>query len=135
MCHGSSDGGGHHGGFTVHDGVESVDGVGGVLDGATGAVRLHQAVAALDDVSVAGLLLSLGVSGQSVLDVVSVAVLGVGVVVGVDCGGGGVGQGGGSCRGHKGGGAYDTGPGDGYKCGEEDKLQATKIALQQEYKS
>jgi hypothetical protein len=82
----------------VHDGVESVDRVGGVLDGTSGAVRLHQAVAALDDVSAAGFLLSLGVSGQSVLDVVSVAVLGVGVVVGVDCGdfsygGGAVGKG------------------------------------------
>ena len=85
----------------MHDGVESVDGVSGVLDGTTSAVGLHQAVAALDNVSAAGLLLSLGVSGQSVLDVVSVAVLGVGVVVGVDgygCGnlsdgGGGVGHG------------------------------------------
>jgi len=85
----------------VDDGVESVDRVSGVLDGAHCAVRLHQAVAALDDVSTAALLLALGVAGQSVLDVVSVAVLGVGVVVGVDGhgggdlsdGGGGIGEG------------------------------------------
>ena len=88
-------------GFTVDDGVESVDRVSGVVDGPHCAVRLHQAVAALDDVSVTSLLLSLGVASQSVLDVVSIAVLGVGVVVGVDGhgggdlsdGGGGIGEG------------------------------------------
>ena len=88
-------------GGLVDDGVESVDRVSGVLDGAHCAVRLHQAVAALDDVSTAALLLALSVAGQSVLDVVSVAVLGVGVVVGVDGhgggdlsdGGGGIGEG------------------------------------------
>ena len=85
----------------VHDGVESVVGISGVLDGTTSAVRLHQAVAALDDVSVTGFVLALRVAGQSVLDVVSVAVLGVRVVVGVDGygggdlsdGGGGIGEG------------------------------------------
>jgi len=83
-------------GSLVDDGVESVDGVSGVLDGTHCAVRLHQAVAALDDVSVAALLLALRIAGQSVLDVVSVAVLGVGVVVGVDGNGGGdLGDGGG----------------------------------------
>jgi len=73
----------------VDDGVESVDRVSGVLDGTHCAVRLHQAVAALDDVSTSALLLALSVAGQSVLDVVSVAVLRVGVVVGVDGHGGG----------------------------------------------
>jgi hypothetical protein len=89
----------------VHDGVESVDGVSGVLYCPHCAVRLHKAVATLDDVSVAALMLVLNVGGQSVLDVVSVAVLGMGVVVGVDGywggelsdGGGGVGQGSGMC--------------------------------------
>ena len=76
-------------GSLVDDGVESVDRVSGVLDGPHCAVRLHQAVAALDDVSTAALLLALSVAGQSVLDVVSVAVLRVGVVVGVDGYGGG----------------------------------------------
>jgi hypothetical protein len=47
----------------VHDGVESVDGVSGVLDGTTGAVRLHQAVPALDDVSAAALVMLLVVAG------------------------------------------------------------------------
>jgi len=103
--HLSESGGGDYGwgnsfrdycGFTVDDSVESVDRVSGVLDGTASAVGLHQAVAALDDVSVAGLLLSLGVASQSVLDVVSVAVLGVGVVVSVDGhGGGDLGDGGG----------------------------------------
>jgi hypothetical protein len=147
----------------VHDGVESVDGVSGVLDSTTGAVGLHKTVAALDDVSAAALLLTLGVSGQSVLDVVSVAVLGIGVVVSVDGygsgylgdsgggvgkgsgylshGGGGVGKGSrsysGGCIGHRGGhcpsegssgdndggGADDTGPGDGHDCGEDEQLK------------
>ena len=84
----------------MDDGVESVDRVSGVIDGPHCAVRLHQAVAALDDVSTAALLLALRVAGQSVLDVVSIAVLGVGVVVGVDGhggGGGGIGEGSGVC--------------------------------------
>jgi len=71
----SHGGGGVSNGLLVHDGVESVDGVGGVVHSPSGAVGLHQAVAALDDVSAAGFVLALGVSGQSVLDVVSVAVL------------------------------------------------------------
>jgi hypothetical protein len=47
----------------VHDGVESVDGVSGVVDCPHCAVRFHQAVAALDDVSVAGFMLALNVAG------------------------------------------------------------------------
>jgi hypothetical protein len=82
-----SDGGGKR--LLVHDGVESVVRVGGVLDCTTGAVGIHQAVAALDDVTVAGFMLALGVAGQVVLDVVSVTILGVGVVVCVDGHGGG----------------------------------------------
>jgi hypothetical protein len=82
-----SDGGGK--GSLVYDGIESVNGVSGVLDGTHCAVRLHQAVAALDDISAAALLLSLDVPSQSVVDVVREAVLGVGVVVGVDGYGGG----------------------------------------------
>ena len=107
-CHCLSVGGGgvsHRGSYLsdggcksllVDDGVESVVGISGVLDGTPSAVRLHQAVAALDDVSVTGFVLALRVAGQSVLDVVSVAVLGVRVVVGVDGhGGGDLGHGGG----------------------------------------
>ena len=81
----------------VNDGVESVVGVCGVLDGTTGAVGLHQAVAALNDVSVAGFMLAFRIAGQSVLDVVSVAVLGVRVVVSVDGYGGGNLSDGGGC--------------------------------------
>lgn len=72
-------GNGH--GLAVDDGIESVDGIGSVLDGTTGAIGLHEGVGSLDDVSAAALLLSLVVSGQSVLDVVAEAVLGVGIVV------------------------------------------------------
>ena len=73
----------------MDDGVEPVDRVSGVLDGTHCAVRLHQAVAALDDVSVTGFVLALRVASQMILDVVSVAVLGVRVVVCVDGHGGG----------------------------------------------
>jgi hypothetical protein len=89
--------------------------------------------------------LALEVSGQLVLDVVGVAVLGVGVVVGVDShgggylsdGGGGVGKGssdsgdcrGGKCssegdsRGQNSGGADDSGPSDGHYGSEDDELK------------
>ena len=128
-------------GGLVDDGVESVDRVSGVLDGPHCAVRLHQAVAALDDVSTATLLLALSVAGQSVLDVVSVAVLGVGVVVGVDGhrggdlsdGWGGISEGccsesvgaisQSSTGGHDGGRADDSSAGDGHQGGEGDELE------------
>ncbi|KAJ8891650.1 hypothetical protein PR048_004178 [Dryococelus australis] len=161
MCDG--DGGGDLGhtnteGLLVHDGVEAVDGVGCVLDGATGAVRLGEAVAALDDVSLTALLLSLGVSGQSVLDVVGVAVGWVGVVVGVDGGGGdlsvggggGVSQSGGGVTqggsgvaqragsvagghrgagGHHGGGAQNAGVGGGHEGGQDQELKRKQILM------
>lgn len=103
--HGSGvgDGGGYfgdhgllHEGFPVHDGVETVVGVGGVLYGTSETVWVHQGVAALDDVSVAGLVLVLAVPGEAVLDVIGVAVLRVWVVFLGDDGfgdGGGVGYG------------------------------------------
>jgi hypothetical protein len=147
------DGCSYHSGFPVHHCVESVDGVGGVFDGTAGAIRLHQAVAALYYVSAAAFLLSLEVSGQSVLDVVRVAVLGVGIVVCVDSHGGGYLSDGGGCvgkrssdgggcisnwsvsqcwggtvshrssGGYDGGGADDTGAGDGYQGGEDEELK------------
>jgi hypothetical protein len=91
----SSDGGSGNGnwsgdfsyeGFPVDDGVESVEGVGGVFDGTAGAVRIDERVAALDDISAAAFNLALGVSGQTVLDVVSERVLWVGVVLVSDYG-------------------------------------------------
>jgi hypothetical protein len=57
----------------VDDGVESVDGVSGVVDDAAGAVSLDQGVRALDDISVAGLVLLLVVSGQGISDGIRVA--------------------------------------------------------------
>ena len=79
------DGGGHDGldadGLPADDGVETVVGISGVLHGSLQAVSVHQGVAALDDVSVAALLLALAVAGEAVLDVVGEGVLGVGVVV------------------------------------------------------
>ena len=66
----------------LHDGAESVDRVSCVQDGPHCAVGLHQAVAALDDVSVAALLLALRVAGQCVSNMVREGVLGMRVEVG-----------------------------------------------------
>ena len=66
----------------LHDGVETVDGVSCIQDGPHCAVRLHQAVAALDDVSVAALLLALSVACQRVSNKVRKVVLWVRIVVG-----------------------------------------------------
>jgi len=62
------------GGFLVDDGVESVDGIGGVVDDATGSVSLDQGVRSGDDITVAALVLLLVVSGQGIGNGVSVAV-------------------------------------------------------------
>ncbi|PSN41656.1 hypothetical protein C0J52_10495, partial [Blattella germanica] len=126
----------------VDDSVESVDGVSGVFDSADGTVGFHKAVASLDNITVTALLLALGITGKSVLDVVSEAVLGMRVEVGVDGylsdGGGGIGDwsmsgisdwGGISpssqrgTRGHNGGGSQETGPSDGYDSSENEELE------------
>lgn len=110
---------GNSGGFLADYGVETVDWVSDVVDGALGAIGLQKGVAALDDVAVAGLVLALGVAGQTVVHVVRVAVLGMRVEIGVhslgDCGGCGVSYGGSR--------SDDTGVGNGHKGGESDKLQ------------
>uniref|UniRef100_A0A182NWM9 Uncharacterized protein n=1 Tax=Anopheles dirus TaxID=7168 RepID=A0A182NWM9_9DIPT len=66
--------------LTVDDGVESVDGIGGVLDDATGAIGLNQRVRAGHNISRAGFLLVLVVSGQGIRHGIAVAVLRVRVV-------------------------------------------------------
>jgi hypothetical protein len=63
----------------VDDGVESVVLVGGVLDGADGAVGVVNGVLALDNVTVAGFPLVLEVSGMRVVHCVVKLVLGVGL--------------------------------------------------------
>ena len=57
----------------MDDGVESVDGISGVVDNATGSVSLDQGVRALDDISVAALVLFLVVAGQGIVDGIRVA--------------------------------------------------------------
>ena len=57
-------------GVLVDVGVESVDGVSCVVHGPDGAVGFGEGVAALDDISVTAFSLTLGVSGQRVLDAV-----------------------------------------------------------------
>lgn len=118
------DGGGRGGGgrdhrhVLLHDRVETVHVVRVVVDGPAAAVRLDQAVPALDHVAVAHLLLVLGVAGQRVAHSVRELVLRVRVGV-VQLGRGKDGRGGGHwgdggqrgcggqrrCGGHGGGGA------------------------------
>jgi hypothetical protein len=62
-----------------HLGVESVVGVGGVVDGADGTVGLHQTVVSLDNITVAGLGLTLLVAGVGVVDAVLEGVVGHGL--------------------------------------------------------
>ncbi|KYB29109.1 hypothetical protein TcasGA2_TC030990 [Tribolium castaneum] len=104
---GNSYGGGYFGykGFLVDNSVESVDGVSGVFNSTTGAVGVSEGVAALDNITITGLLLVFAVSGQTVLDVVSVGVLGMGVVF-VRDNSLGDGNGGGVSYGHGGGMGY-----------------------------
>ena len=68
----------------VDDGVETMVVIGGVVDGTFAAVGLDEGVTALDYVTVAGLVVGLDVAGVGVVDTVAVAVLGVGVVLGLN---------------------------------------------------
>jgi len=67
-------------GLSVNDGVESVDGVSGVGHGTDGTIGLDKGVLSLDNITVAALLVVLGITGQTVLDGVSVVVLWVSIV-------------------------------------------------------
>jgi hypothetical protein len=78
---GSVDGFGDSWGRSVDDSVESVDVISGVGDSSDGTVRLNKGVLSLDGISVSGFLVSLRISGKSVLDGVSVGVLWVVVEV------------------------------------------------------
>ena len=107
--HGSGSGGG-----VVYHGVEAAVVVGGVLHSPDGAVGFVEGVRALHDITVAGLLLGLVVTGVAVSYGVVVLVFGVSVELfsaGYD-GGGVVGnRGGSSVVGHSGGGVVGDGRG------------------------
>lgn len=67
--------------FFGNDCVESVDGIGGVVDNAASSISFDQWVLSLNVVSVAGFWLWLSVSGDAIMDVVWEWVLWVWVVV------------------------------------------------------
>ena len=121
-----SDGGGVHQRLLVHDSVETVNGIGGVLYSTPGAVGVHQRVATLDDIPGAVLDLALGVAGQTVLHVVSVLVLWVRVVL-VGDHRLGDGHGGGGVRGH--GGADEAGVGGGDESGQNYELSNCLVSV------
>jgi hypothetical protein len=122
-------------GFPVDDGVESVDGVGGVFNGTSGTIRVDERVAALYYVTITGFLLVLAVSGQTVLDIVTVGVLWMGVVFvsyyGLGDGNGssdsGTGEGGGITQRSGNGGSDEASTGDGDEGGEGNKLKSLII--------
>jgi len=67
-------------GRSINDGVESVDGVSGVGHSSDSTIGLNKGVLTLNDISVTGFAGRLGVSGETILNGVSVAVLWVGIV-------------------------------------------------------
>ena len=85
---GSVDGGGNDSlgdsGLLVHNSVESVDGISSVINNATSSVSLNKRVRSLDDISVAGLVLLLVVSGQSIGNGVRVGVLRMSIILSRD---------------------------------------------------
>lgn len=64
-----------------HNGVEAIDWVAGIVDGATVAISIVQRVLSLDHIAIAGLVLVLRVTGQCVLHFVGEVVLWVRVVL------------------------------------------------------
>ena len=83
----SDDWSGSDSGFLVDGGVESVDWVSGVVYDSPGTVGFEEGVASLDDISLSGFGLALGVSGQGVADGVAEVVGWVGVVFVISGGG------------------------------------------------
>lgn len=79
-------------GLTVYDGIETVDRVRRVLDGATEAISIVQGVFTLDNIAITRLYLALGIPRDGILHIVGEVVLGmriigihfVSVCVGVD---------------------------------------------------
>jgi len=68
-------------GRSVNNSVESVDWVSGVGNSSDSTIGLNKGVLSLDDISVSGFLVSFSISGESVLNGVSVGVLWVVVEV------------------------------------------------------
>jgi hypothetical protein len=67
-------------GRTVNNSVESVDWVSGVGNGTDGTIGLNKGVLSLDNISVAGFVGGLLVSGESIRNGISVVVLWMGIV-------------------------------------------------------
>lgn len=78
-------------GLTVHDGIETVDRVGRVLDGATEAIGIVQGVFTLHNIAITRLYLALGIARDGVLHIVGEVVLGM-RIIGVDLVSVGVGE-------------------------------------------
>lgn len=67
-------------GLTVHDGIETVDRVGRVLDGATEAIGIVQGVFPLHNIAITRLYLALGITRDGVLHIVGEVVLGMRII-------------------------------------------------------
>jgi hypothetical protein len=102
-------------------GVETVDRVGSVVNSTTGTIRVVERVLAVDDVSAARFHLTLGISGDGILHVVTERILRIGIVLGVDYGlhDGDLSVGYGM--------SDDRSSGDGYQSGEDEELSQTNL--------
>lgn len=69
------------------DGVESVDIIGGVVDGADGTIGFDQGVLSLHNITITALDLGFHISGETIMDSIVEGVLWVGVVVSLVFGG------------------------------------------------
>lgn len=67
-------------GLTVYDGIETVDRVGCVLDGATEAIGIVQGVFTLHNIAITRLYLALGITRDGVLHIVCEVVLGMRII-------------------------------------------------------
>jgi len=66
--------------LSVYNSVESIDWVSGVGDSSDGTIGLHERVLSLDNISVTGFLVVLGITGQTILNGVGVVVLWVSII-------------------------------------------------------
>lgn len=67
-------------GLTVYDGIETIDRVGRVLDGATEAIGIVQGVFTLHNIAITRLYLALGITRDGVLHIVGEVVLGMRII-------------------------------------------------------
>lgn len=67
--------------FTVYDSIESVDGIGGVMDSAFIAIGIDQTVMTMDHITITLFGLALGITGHGILDTVGKFILRMRIII------------------------------------------------------